>query len=75
MKFGKLTKITATVLACAAVFTACSQGGENPSQGGESAQGESSGYTLKIAYNGSLCEAPVQMADTLGFFEQEGLSY
>ncbi|MGN1318360.1 MAG: ABC transporter substrate-binding protein [Lachnospirales bacterium] len=32
-------------------------------------------YVLKISYNNSLCEAPIQMAVEKGFFDAEGLKY
>lgn len=32
-------------------------------------------YVLKIAYNNSLCEAPIQMGVDKGFFEAEGIKY
>lgn len=32
-------------------------------------------YVLKIAYGGSLCEAPLHMAIEKGFLDQEGLKY
>ncbi|MBR1443028.1 MAG: ABC transporter substrate-binding protein [Firmicutes bacterium] len=32
-------------------------------------------YVLKIAYNNSLCEAPIQMGVEKNFFEEEGLKF
>ncbi|MBQ7264877.1 MAG: ABC transporter substrate-binding protein [Firmicutes bacterium] len=64
----------ALLLSAAMLFTACSKN-TSSSDNAQAPSGESKGYKLKISYNGSLCEAPTQMADTLGFFAAEGLDY
>lgn len=70
MKIKKaLNTITSAFLA-AALLAGC--GGSTEAQTQEGAEDD---YVLKIAYNNSLCEAPIQMGVEKGFFEAEGLKF
>lgn len=57
------------LLLAALLFTGCG-GTEN-----STADGNGDDLVLKIAYNNSLCEAPIQMGAEKGFFEAEGLKF
>lgn len=57
------------LLSSALLFTGCGDT-EN-----SSAAGNGDDFVLKIAYNNSLCEAPIQMGVEKGFFEAEGLKF
>ncbi|HAG05026.1 MAG TPA: ABC transporter substrate-binding protein [Lachnospiraceae bacterium] len=75
MSFKKNIK-TITALSLLAVMTACSSANSTNSQSsGTSQTASSDDFVLKIAYSGSLCEAPVHVASTLGFFDEVGLKY
>lgn len=64
-----VTKLSALLMSALLLFTGC---GENT----KSAVGENDDdFVLKIAYNNSLCEAPIQMGVEKGFFEAEGLKF
>lgn len=64
-----VTKLSALLLSALLLLTGC---GENT----KSAVGENDDdFVLKIAYNNSLCEAPIQMGVEKGFFEAEGLKF
>lgn len=58
-----------TILLSALLFTGC--GGTESSV----ANSKDDDFVLKIAYNNSLCEAPIQMGVEKGFFEAEGLKF
>lgn len=53
------------ILSCLSLLSACSS--ETTSKNED--------YVLKIAYNNSLCEAPIQMGVEKEFFEAEGIKY
>ena len=58
-----VTKLSALLMSALLLLTGC---GENT----KSAVGENDDdFVLKIAYNNSLCEAPIQMGVEKGFFE------
>lgn len=64
-----VTKLSALLMSALLLLTGC---GENT----KSAVGENDDdFVLKIAYNNSLCEAPIQMGVEKGFFEAEGLKF
>lgn len=64
-----VTKLSALLMSALLLLTGC---GENT----KSAVGENDdNFVLKIAYNNSLCEAPIQMGVEKGFFEAEGLKF
>lgn len=64
-----VTKLSALLLSALLLLTGC---GENT----KSAVGKNDDdFVLKIAYNNSLCEAPIQMGVEKGFFEAEGLKF
>lgn len=64
--------LTATVLAGCGGSETAQTGGASETAGTETAGDD---YVLKIAYNNSLCEAPIQMGVEKGFFEAEGLKF
>ncbi len=70
----KIGKIGVSVVMAVCLFVGC--GGDT---GGENSNFEnansSDDYVLKIGYNNSLCEAPIQMGVEKGFFEKEGLKF
>lgn len=64
-----VTKLSALLMSALLLLTGCV---ENT----KSAVGENDDdFVLKIAYNNSLCEAPIQMGVEKGFFEAEGLKF
>lgn len=70
MKSKNIHKLIATVL-CAALLAGC---GAADTENASEAVGTED-YVLKIAYNNSLCEAPIQMGVEKGFFDAEGIKY
>lgn len=71
MKLRKFAGLSLLIVFAVLTLTACG-GGTNNSV---SESGNGSDYVLKIAYNNSLCEAPIQMGVEKGFFEAEGLKF
>ena len=71
----KFTHFTALILAFALLLSACSGGagsnGQNASTPPGAEPAESS--TIRIGFEGSLCQAPIVLAYLAGFFEAEGL--
>lgn len=67
-KFLKSILVVTTSLTLLTV-TGCSQSSNNGDSSSDNGE-----FELKIAYNNSLCEAPIQMGVELGFFEDEGLN-
>ena len=61
----KKTSLIALLLVFVFIVTGCGQQ--------QAAAPKKEDFVLKIGYSGSLCEAPVHMAQEKGFFEQEGL--
>lgn len=64
-----VTKLSALLLSALLLLTGC---GENTKSAVEKNDDD---FVLKIAYNNSLCEAPIQMGVEKGFFEAEGLKF
>lgn len=82
MKAKKFLNILLSAAVSVSVLAGCSSGSETQSgqstDGGAEASASSQtedDYVLKIAYNNSLCEAPIQMGVDKGFFEAEGLKF
>lgn len=82
MKAKKILNILLSAAVSVSVLAGCSSGSETQSgqstDGGAEAAASSQtedDYVLKIAYNNSLCEAPIQMGVDKGFFEAEGLKF
>ncbi len=79
MKFRNLSKVCTAAVLAFALLTGCAGGAAQTSEGegatADTSATESDDYVLKIAYNNSLCEAPIQMGVEKGFFEQEGIKF
>lgn len=79
MKFRNLSKVCTAAVLAFALLTGCAGGAAQTSEGegaaADTSAAESDDYVLKIAYNNSLCEAPIQMGVEKGFFEQEGIKF
>lgn len=69
MKLKKMLTIVISI-----VLTLCFLSGCGTTQN-ENSTSSDDNYVLKIAYNNSLCEAPIQMGVEKGFFENEGIKY
>lgn len=83
MKFRNLSKVCTAAVLAFALLTGCAGGAAQTSEGEgatadagtDTSADEADDYVLKIAYNNSLCEAPIQMGVEKGFFEQEGIKF
>ena len=74
MDFKRLLKTLLTVTTSLAIVTATGCGSTNGSTSSTDSGSSDGDYVLKVAYNNSLCEAPIQMGVELGYFEAEGLN-
>lgn len=75
MDFKRLLKTFLTVTTSVAIITATGCGNSNGSTStADGGSGNDDDFVLKVAYNNSLCEAPIQMGVELGYFEAEGLN-
>jgi NitT/TauT family transport system substrate-binding protein len=67
----KFISVVLALISITLIFAGCSKTKEASSSNVSSNKDED--YVLKIGYSGSLCEAPVHMAEEKGFFDEEGL--
>jgi NitT/TauT family transport system substrate-binding protein len=80
MKSRSTNSISWLILSALAIaLVGCQKGGNPPSGGGTSTGGNSGAAiadapTLKVAYLGLTCEAPIFVAYEKGFFKDEGLN-
>lgn len=74
MDFKRLLKTLLTVTTSLAIVTATGCGSTNGSTSSTDSGSSDDDFILKVAYNNSLCEAPIQMGVELGYFEAEGLN-
>lgn len=68
MKFKNLSKLFFTVILTVGLLPGCGGSGSSSAENNDD-------YVLKIAYNNSLCEAPIQMGVEKGFFDEAGIKY
>lgn len=71
----KLGKIGTCIIAAACLFVGCTGNSAEETSVSENLNSSADDYVLKIGYNNSLCEAPIQMGVEKGFFEAEGLKF
>ncbi len=80
MKLKKLASLCLSAVLVLGVLSGCTKEadvnqGSNAGTASDTGNAGNEDYTLKIAYNNSLCEAPIQMGVEKGFFEAEGLKF